>query len=285
MWVNSIGSDNARWVKESGRVGEDSPRWQSSGLPKGYHAKNNRVDVHRPGWRRVQWVCPDYFSSVLLGRTILSCGLYRLRKNDVDKRQHPRISCRIQCRLRIAQKDVAAVVRNVSEGGLSVYAEVEPPEQGEVAYLTLQPGRGPEIEMETLVWHVERRCIVSTGKATTQLGLVLASESEPFFDFLRSLRKKTSAPRARESGPDAPLRVQPVKLAPPPEPEEVSVAEPEVALEVESAPIHQYAIRVKQNGGPRSCNVVVGGESVEDAKEKALAEIGAGWTVLKIKML
>jgi hypothetical protein len=31
--------------------------------------------------------------------------------------------------------------------------------------------------------------------------------------------------------------------------------------------------------------VVVGGESVEDAKEKALAEIGAGWTVLKIKML
>jgi len=266
-------------------VGKDSPRWQSSGLPKGYHAKNNRVDVHRPGWRRAQWVCPNYFSSVLLGRTISSCGLYRLRKNDVEKRQHPRINCRIQCKLRIAQKDVAAVVRNVSEGGLSVYAEVEPPEQGEVAYLTLQPGRGPEIEMETLVWSVKSRRKVSTGAAATQIGLVLASESEPFFDLLHSLRKKTGAPSTSESDPAAPPRAQPVKLATPPEPEEASAAEREVTPAVESAPIHQYAIRVKQNGGPRSCNVVIGGDSVEDAKEKALAEIGAGWTVLQIKML
>ena len=230
-------------------------------------------------------VCPDYFSRAFLGRTISSCSLYRLGKSDVEKRQHPRISCRIHCKLRIAQQDVAAVVRNVSEGGLSVYAEVEPPEQGEVAYLTLQPGRGPEIKMETLVWHAERRRIVSTGKAATQLGLVLASGSEPYFDFLHSLRKKTGSPSERESDPAAPRRAQPVELAPPPEPEKVSAAELEVTPAAESALVHQYAIRVKQNGGPRSCNVVVGGESVEDAKEKALAEIGAGWTVLKIKML
>jgi hypothetical protein len=230
-------------------------------------------------------VCPDYFSREFPGRTISSCGLYQLGKSDVDKRQHQRINCRIHCKLRIAQQDVAAVVRNVSEGGLSVYAEVEPPEQGEVAYLTLQPGRGPEIEIETLVWHAEKRRMVSTGQAATQLGLVLASGSEPFFNFLNSLRKKTGAPCARKSDPAAPPRVQPVEVTPPPEPEEVSVAEREVTPAVEPALIHQYAIRVKQNGGPRSCNVVVGGESVEDAKEKALAEIGAGWTVLKIKML
>jgi len=208
-----------------------------------------------------------------------------LGKSDVDKRQHPRISCRIDCKLRIAQQEVAAVVRNVSEGGLSVYAKVEPPEQGEVAYLTLQPGKGPEIEMETLVWHVNRRRMVSNGEATTQLGLILASGSEPFFDFLDSLRKKTGAPSARGSGQAGPLRVQPVELTPPPEPEEVSAAEPEVTPAVESALIHQYAIRVKQNGGSRSRNVVVGGESVEDAKETALAEIGEGWAVLEIKML
>jgi hypothetical protein len=230
-------------------------------------------------------VCPDYFSRALLGRTISLCGLNPLGKSDVEKRQYPRISCRIDCKLRIGQQDVAAVVRNVSEGGLSVYAEVEPPEQGEVAYLTLQPGRGPEIELETLVWHAERRRRVSTGEAATRLGMVLASGSEPFFDFLQSLRKKTDAPSARESDPAAPLRVQPVELAPPPEPEEVSAVELEVTSAEESTLIHQYALRIKQNGGPRSCNVVVGGESVEDAKEKALAEIGAGWTVLKIKML
>jgi hypothetical protein len=214
-----------------------------------------------------------------------SCGFYRLGKSDVNKRQHPRISCRIDCKLRIAQQDVAAVVRDVSEGGLSVYAEVEPPEQGEVAYLTLQPGGGPEIEIETLVWSAKSRRKVSTSAVATQIGLVLASESEPFFDLLHSLRKKTGSQSARESGPAAPLRVQPVELTPPPEPEEVSAAEREVTPAVESALIHQYAIRVKQNGGSRSRNVVVGGESVEDAKETALAEIGAGWTVLKIKML
>jgi len=214
-----------------------------------------------------------------------SCGFYRLGKSDVDKRQHPRISCRINCKLRIAQQDVAAVVRNVSEGGLSVYAKVEPPEQGDVAYVTLQPEKGPEIEVEALVWHVYRRRMVSNGEATTQLGLVLASGSEPFFDLLHSLRKKTGAPSAREPGPAAPLRVEPVEPAPPPESEEVSAAEPEVTPAVESALIHQYAIRVKQNGGSRSCSVVVGGESVEDAKERALAEIGEGWAVLEIKML
>ena len=203
----------------------------------------------------------------------------------MEKRQHPRISCRIDCKLRIAQQNVAAIVRNVSEGGLSVSANVEPPEQGDVAYLTLQPGKRPEIEMETLVWHVEKRRMISNGKETTLLGLVIASGSEPFFDFLHSLRKKTGARSARESNPAAPRRVQPVEPAPPPESEEVSAAEPEVTPAVESTLINQYAIRVKQNGGARSCSVVVGGESVEDAKERALAEIGAGWAVLEIKML
>jgi len=154
-----------------------------------------------------------------------------------------------------------------------------------VAYLTLRPKRGPEIEMETLVWHVKQRRRVSTGEEATQLGLVLASGSEPFFDFLDSLRKKTGAPSARKSGPAAPLRVQPVEPTPPPELEEASAAELEVVPAEESTLIHQYALRIKQNGGSRSCNVVVGGESVEDAKEKALAEIGADWTVLEIKML
>jgi len=213
----------------------------------------------------------------------------------VEKRQHPRITCRIDCKLRIAQQEVAAVVRNISEGGLSVYADVPPPEQGEAAYLTLQPGRGAEIDLETLVWHSKRLRKVSTGESMTQFGLVLASGSEPFFELLRSLRKRTGAASARAPDRVEPPRAQPVAPVSPPEPEPLTepeprpelepLTEPEPPPELELEPLHQYAIRVKQDGGSRSCNVVVGAESVEDAKERALAEIGEGWTILEVKML
>jgi len=212
----------------------------------------------------------------------------------VEKRQHPRIDCRIEGRLRIAQEEVAAVVRNVSEGGLAIQAAVEPTERGEMAYLKLLPRRGPEIELAVLLWHFKRLRKVSTGERVTQLGVVLASGSEPYFELVRSLQRKADTasadlPVPRRAPPPAAEPAKTPDLEPPQAPaEEPSKApdpEPPQAPAAEAEPNRQYAIRVKQRGGSRSCKLVVGGASIEDAKEKALAEIGEGWTVLEAKLL
>lgn len=124
----------------------------------------------------------------------------------MEKRQHPRIDCRIEGRLRIAQHEVAALVRNVSEGGLALQAPVEPTERGEMAYLKLQPRRGPEIELAVLLWHFKKLRKVATGETVTQLGVALASGSEPYFDLVRSLQRKVDAARARRRPPRAASR-------------------------------------------------------------------------------
>jgi PilZ domain len=218
----------------------------------------------------------------------------------VEKRQHPRIDCRIESTLRIAQQEFAAVVRNVSEGGLAVQAAVEPTERGEMAYLKLQPGRGPEIELAVLLWHFKKLRKVSTGESVTQMGVVLASGSEPYFDLVRRLQKRADAAnvdlpvqrRARPAEPAKAAAPEPARAAaagparaPAAEAAKAPAPEPREAPAAETKPNQQYAIRVKQRGGSRSCKLVVGGASVEDAKEKALAEIGAGWTVLEAKLL
>jgi len=200
-----------------------------------------------------------------------------LGRPEVDKRQHPRISCRIDCRLRTAQEEVAGIVRDVSEGGLSVRADIASADQGDAVFLTLSPKNRSEIELETIVWSAKRIQKVSTGEALTQLGLILASGSEELFEFIHSLR--TPASSSRPSGqPRSPAR-QPVpeKAPPPPQPPTLATPQP--------APMQQYAIRVKKVGSSRSCNLVVGGETVGDAGEKALAEIGEGWTVIEAKPL
>jgi len=45
-------------------------------------------------------------------------------------------------------------------------------------------------------------------------------------------------------------------------------------------PLRQYAIRIQQEGSPRTCRVVASGTSLDDAVKSALAEVGAGWAML-----
>ena len=42
-------------------------------------------------------------------------------------------------------------------------------------------------------------------------------------------------------------------------------------------------MRVKQSDGPRSRSLKVRAESVEDARRRALAELGRGWEILSIE--
>jgi len=174
-----------------------------------------------------------------------------------ERRRDPRIRCSIPCELHIAGHSLAGKVRNVSASGLGVVAEAPAADQGDEVGVTLRvPGVGP-IEVRALVWHVRTVSRNAGEKAARVFGLVLSDAAPEFAQLVERL---------------APRPAQPA--APPPPPATAPQPAPPAG--------RQYRIRIKQNGGSRTCRIVASGDSPDAAAEAALAEVGPGWIVLEV---
>jgi hypothetical protein len=183
----------------------------------------------------------------------------------LDRRRNPRIRCNLPCSLRISGRSVEGRLCDVSQGGLRVRAELEQPEHGEPVEVRLAPPRSAAIEISALVWRTVGGRRASSAKETIELGLVLAAPSDAYFAFVAA-RARLLAHR------DRPL-ARKVPLAP-------SAIDPGAA---EPARYEQYAVRVKQEGGPRTCSIVVAAAGADEAKARALVELGSGWSILEVK--
>lgn len=215
----------------------------------------------------------------------------------MERRQHKRLPCRIPCDIHLGKKkSVAGFVQDLSAGGLSVRADLDVDEDATFAVTLKVAPRS--LVLECMVWHVRKVHRPASGEHFMQLGLVLTEPSSGFLDLLgrleqrvRKPKKSTAAARRPESKPitkPAPTQVEP-------EPEAKPVAPPVAVLqpargdapspveESRKSATHSFAVHVKQNGGPRSRRLVVGGSSAKDAEQRALAEIGSGWTILDVK--
>jgi len=177
----------------------------------------------------------------------------------VERRKHPRIACRIPCEFEGGLKGIKGVVRDLSTGGLSVRADIRAPSEGELLSLTLRPPGSGAISLDCLAWHVRRLRHPGTGRSVTQLGLVLARGSEPFMKLVTRL--------ATGPGPTARSSQRPTERETP----------------LPTRALRQFAVRVKQDGGPRTRRIVVGAVDSDDAANKARAEIQSGWVVLDEK--
>ncbi len=175
----------------------------------------------------------------------------------LERREHRRLPCRIDCDLDLHGGTIQGSIRGLSEGGLSLQVAAEPPEQGDPVRVTLRPRGFGTFEVQTLAWHSRRIQRASTGQSLTEIGLVLSQGSDPFFALLGELRQRSDGVRARRQS--APVPATP--------------------------PLRQFAVRVKQEGGPRSCRIVVGATASEDAADHALAEVGSGWMALEVRPL
>jgi hypothetical protein len=84
-------------------------------------------------------------------------------------------------------------------------------------------------------------------------------------------------------------RLQPAAVAPPraePRPETVSKPAPPPPLPPAPEPVlKQFAIRIRQVGGSRTCRVIACGATQDDAVQAALAEVGDGWSLLDARPL
>lgn len=184
-------------------------------------------------------------------------------------------------------------MQDVSDGGLCVRADIEVAEETPLT-LSLKTASEPLI-ISCMVWHARQVRRGSTGQRFTQLGLVLVDPSEEFLQLVARLAANDATKNGRR-----PVRLKVVNAAEPTPklalrrvlppatetrgqaPPASPLAQPPV-VEAPPPPAGQpFTVRVKQDGGPRTRRIVVGGLNKRDAEEKALVEIGEGWTILDV---
>ena len=171
------------------------------------------------------------------------------------RRKGERLKVRFPCDLTFGRERVSGMVLDLSAGGLSVSSDRRA-QQGEVVFARLHPKGRSSIDVEALVWNVRTVRSRDTGMISARLGLVLSEAPDEFLDLLKS---KRPPPVAKPRQPDEPAN----GVEPPP-------AE------------RRFRVRVKQSDSKRTRVILVFAESVGDAAEKGLAEVGAGWDLLEI---
>ena len=172
----------------------------------------------------------------------------------MERRKRARVRCNIPCDVVVAGKSVAGTVRNVSEGGLGVDAPLAAAAEGDSLEVTLKPAGRPPIDLVALVWHVRAVRPGRSSEPQARLGLVVSDAGD---DWLRFIAPLVPAAGAVE----------------PPRPER----------DAASAPRLRFAVQVAQAGSPRTRQVVVAATSADEARERALAETGPGWSVVEVR--
>jgi hypothetical protein len=197
-----------------------------------------------------------------------------------ERRRDPRIRCNLPCELRFGGRSLEGKVRNVSASGLGVAAEGLEVDQGDSITVTLRVD-GLQFDVRALVWHVRSRGRGTAEKGAREFGLVLSDTSPEFASLVERLGTKQPQPTR---SPRPPAAVAPVRPAASQPSVRGAISRTRSALKVarrKPALIREYRIRIKQNGGPRSCQIVASGVSLQAAVEAALREVGQGWIVLE----
>lgn len=201
-----------------------------------------------------------------------------------ERRRDPRIRCNISCELRSAGRSLEGKVRNVSASGLGVAVEGLEVDQGDSVTVALRVD-GLQIEVRALVWHVRPLSRGTGEKGARLFGLVLSDSAPDFAGLVERLATKQPQATASEAqlAPPAPERPAPIQRF-----AAGAIARAPSALKrasPEPARTREYRIRIKQNGGPRSCQIVASGVTREAAVKAALSEVGQGWIVLEAELI
>ncbi len=174
----------------------------------------------------------------------------------------PRYRKRVPCQLVIGDGRHPGMVLNVSRGGLFVQtsARARPGDRVRIALNASSQRNAIGLEAR-VVW---KRVSPPQLQSFTQggVGLEIQLASEPYYDFLAGVATPAGEePRASKI-----------------------YENPETVAETQPAPrSSRFRVRVGQRGGPRSRTLVVEGGTEDDARRRALASTGAGWTILEIE--
>ncbi len=204
-----------------------------------------------------------------------------------SKRRHPRMKCKLPCELSVSGKRSQGVVRDVSVDGLSVHTSLSLAE-GEHVRVCVHHPRCGSFELEAIVWHGRQVRRKGTNDRANLLGMRIARGPDDWQNLLSSTKaaptmtvatSPANAPRPRVAERPAPARPPAAPRPEPPEPEPPKEPPPSV-----SPADTRYRVRVKLEGSPRTRVLVVEAASDDAAVARAVAEVGAGWTVIEVTL-
>lgn len=186
----------------------------------------------------------------------------------MDQRRRPRAKKRMTCGLMIEGRRYSGFVLDISDHGLYVQTSARP-----------SPGTLVDIELglPTQKEPVRMRAKVARQKlvppellsvAQGGVGLHVDEPPEIFTQYYLSI----APPEALAEAPPARSRAVPA-------------ARGDRTAPAEGGGSLRYRVRVSQLSGPRSRTLVVACDTVQEAQEKALAEVGEGWKVLSTEPL
>jgi hypothetical protein len=187
------------------------------------------------------------------------------------KRRAERIKRRVTCELMLEGRSYRGIVLDLSATGIFVQTEATPAPLARMR-IRFHTASGEEFEADAAV---ARRQVVPrelAGVVRGGLGLRLERPPEAYFRLIGMEGISEAKPRALGMETQV-VQNRPADAARAPEPPK---SPPAPALP-------EYRVRVKQTAGPRSRTLKLGAASRDDARKRALAELGQGWEVLSVE--
>ena len=189
----------------------------------------------------------------------------------MGKRRAERIKRRVTCELLLDGRSYRGIVLDLSATGIFVQTEATPG-PGARMRIRFRTATGEEFEADGAV--ARRQAVPRELAGVVRGGLGLRIERPPEAYFRLIGMEGVSEDKARSIGMETPVvQNRPAGAPRAPEPPK---APPAPALP-------EYRVRVKQTDGPRSRTLKLGASSADDARKRALAELGRGWEVLTVE--
>ena len=185
----------------------------------------------------------------------------------MGKRRAERIKRRVTCELLLDGRSYRGIVLDLSATGIFVQTEATPAPLARMR-IRFHTATGEEFEAEAAV---ARRQVVPrelAGVVRGGLGLRIERPPEAYFRLIGM--EGTSEEKPRGLG----METQIVQNRP---------AAPEPPKPPPAPALPEFRVRVKQTAGPRSRTLKLGAASKDDARKRALAELGGGWEVLSVE--
>jgi hypothetical protein len=186
----------------------------------------------------------------------------------MGKRRAERIKRRVTCELLLDGRSYRGIVLDLSATGIFVQTEATPG-PGERMRIRFHTATGDEFETDARV--ARRQAVPRELAGVVRGGLGLRLEGAP--DAYFRLIGMEGAPEERSRSHGTSTRAAQTARAPAPEPPKPPPA----------PKLPEYRVRVKQTEGPRSRILKLGATSPDDARKRAVAELGRGWEVLSVE--
>ncbi len=171
-----------------------------------------------------------------------------------ERRQSPRVPCRIRCTVRVADARVSGWVLDVSDGGLCLLSPSAIAQHDSLKLHLDVPGLG-RVSVHAIAWHVRRVRGARSGKQAWSAGAVLVRADPGYVSLLRN-EALSSASAGNDDAAVGGVRARDLTV---------------------------FKVRVKKQDGPRTRTLSLTALDEDEAKRLATTDLDQSWAVVAVE--